>query len=98
MLIDKLIEVGVLPKEEQEINIDSYFSGKGVVLTGKLQSMTRDEAGDIIVSLGGEVQSSVSKKTSILVAGENAGSKLDKAKKLGIEIIDEEKFRSLISV
>lgn len=97
-LIDKLLEVGVLPKEEQEINIDSYFSGKGVVLTGKLQSMTRDEAGDIIVSLGGEVQSSVSKKTSILVAGENAGSKLDKAKKLGIEIIDEEKFRSLISV
>ncbi len=97
-LIDKLLEAGVSPKDDKEISVESYFSGKGVVLTGKLQSMTRDEAGDIIISLGGEVQSSVSKKTNILIAGESAGSKLEKAKKLGIEIIDEEKFRSLINV
>ena len=95
-LIDSLLEKGVTPKEEQETVTDSYFSGKGVVLTGKLERLTRDEAGDIIASLGGEVQSSVSKRTHILVAGEKAGSKLEKAKKLGIEIIDEEQFFALI--
>ena len=95
-LIDNLLEKGVTPKEEQETVTDSYFSGKGVVLTGKLERLTRDEAGDIIISLGGEVQSSVSKRTDILVAGEKAGSKLEKAKKLGIEIIDEEQFFALI--
>lgn len=98
VLIDKLLEVGVIPSEETEKNIESYFSGKGVVLTGKLESMTRDEAGDIIISLGGEVQSSVSKKTNILVAGVNAGSKLEKARKLGVKIINEEEFRALINV
>jgi DNA ligase (NAD+) len=97
-LIDALIGKGVVPEDETINTVDSYFSGKGVVLTGKLEKMTRDEAGDIIIKLGGEVQSSVSKKTDILVAGEKAGSKLDKAKKLGIEIIDEEKFISLINV
>ena len=96
VLIDNLIEKGVTPKEEQETVTDSYFSGKGVVLTGKLERLTRDEAGDIIISLGGEVQSSVSKRTDILVAGEKTGSKLEKAKKLGIEIIDEEQFFALI--
>ncbi len=95
-LIDALLIKGVKPKEEEIKNIDSYFNGKGVVLTGKLEQMTRDEAGDIIVSLGGEVQSSVSKRTDILVAGLKAGSKLDKAQKLGIEIIDEAKFLQLI--
>ena len=95
-LINSLLEKGVTPKEEQQTVTDSYFSGKGVVLTGKLERLTRDEAGDIIVSLGGELQSSVSKRTNILIAGEKAGSKLEKAKKLGVEIIDEEKFFALI--
>lgn len=96
VLIDALLLKGVAPREDKEKNIDSYFNGKGVVLTGKLENMTRDEAGDIITSLGGEVQSSVSKRTDILIAGLKAGSKLDKAKKLGVEIIDEEKFLALI--
>ena len=95
-LIDALLEKGVTPKEEKETVTDSYFSGKGVVLTGTLLKMTRNEAGDLITSLGGEVQSSVSKKTHILIAGEKAGSKLEKAKKLGIEIIDEDAFFNLI--
>lgn len=95
-LIDSLLAKGVTPKEEQETVTDSYFSGKGVVLTGKLERLTRDEAGDIITSLGGEVQSSVSKRTNILIAGEKAGSKFQKAKNLGIEIIDEEQFFALI--
>ena len=95
-LIDSLLAKGVTPKEEQETVTDSYFSGKGVVLTGKLERFTRDEAGDIITSLGGEVQSSVSKRTNILIAGEKAGSKFQKAKNLGIEIIDEEQFFALI--
>ncbi len=97
-LIDRLIQSGVTPKDEAQPTVESYFTGKGVVLTGKLESMSRDEAGDIVMKLGGEVQSSVSKKTDILVVGDKAGSKLDKAKKLGIEIIDEEKFISLINV
>lgn len=95
-LIDALLEKGILPKAEEEKNIDSYFSNKGVVLTGKLENMTRDEAGDIIIALGGEVQSSVSKRTHILVAGEKAGSKLEKAKKLGVQIISEQEFLQLI--
>ncbi len=97
-IIDKLLSVGVIPKEHEEITVDSYFAGKGVVITGKLQAMTRDEAGDIIRKLGGEIQSSVSKRTNILIAGESAGSKLEKAQKLGIESIDENTFLSLINV
>ncbi len=95
-VVDSLLEKGVAPKEEKETVTDSYFSGKGVVLTGKLERLTRDEAGDIITSLGGEVQSSVSKRTDILIAGEKAGSKLVKAKELGIEIIDEDTFFALV--
>lgn len=65
------------------------------MLTGKLESFTRDEAGAIIERMGGEVQDSVSKRTSLVVAGEKAGSKLEKAQKLGIEIIDEAAFKTL---
>ena len=94
-VIEQLLEKGVMPKENKKIVSDSYFNGKGVVLTGKLEGFTRDEAGDIIRALGGEVQSSVSKKTNILVFGESAGSKLEKAQKLGVELIDEAKFKIL---
>ena len=66
-----------------------------MVLTGTL-SIKRDEAGKIIKSLGGEIVSSVSKNTTIVLAGENAGSKLDKARSLGIRIIDEEEFNNMI--
>lgn len=72
------------------------LSGKIFVLTGTLQSMTRDEAGDKIKSMGGKTSSSVSKKTTYIVAGENPGSKLDKGKDLGVIILSEEDFLSLI--
>ena len=73
------------------------FAGMTFVLTGSLENYTRSEATAVIESLGGKVSSSVSKKTSIVVAGDEAGSKLDKAEKLGVKIIGEEEFSALIS-
>lgn len=95
-LIDKLLSCGVCPKEEQLQRSDTYFSQKGVVITGKLERFTRDEISAKVLELGGEVQSSVSKRTNILICGKNAGSKLEKAQKAGIEIMSEEKFLSLM--
>ena len=72
--------------------------GKTFVLTGTLSSMTRDEAGEKIKQMGGKVSSSVSKKTSYVVAGENPGSKLDKAQNLGVIILNEDEFNKMIKV
>ena len=66
------------------------------VLTGTLPTYTRSEASDIIESFGGKTSSSVSKKTSFVLAGEEAGSKLDKANKLGVKVINENEFREMI--
>ena len=73
------------------------MAGKTVVLTGGLNSMSRDEAGDKLEALGAKVAGSVSKKTSIVIAGEAAGSKLEKAKELGIEIWDENQLIDFLS-
>ena len=75
---------------------DSRFAGLTFVLTGSLQRFTRDEASEIIESFGGKASSSVSKKTSYVVAGENAGSKLTKAEALGLRILSEEEFVDMI--
>ncbi|MDP1619520.1 MAG: BRCT domain-containing protein, partial [bacterium] len=72
------------------------LEGMTVVLTGELESFTRDEAKDMIRREGGSVSSSVSKSTSFVLAGENPGSKYDKAKVLGVRIIDDEEFREMI--
>ncbi|MBI5476735.1 MAG: NAD-dependent DNA ligase LigA [Ignavibacteriales bacterium] len=74
------------------------FQGKNIVLTGSLSNFTRDQAKELIESLGGKVSSTVSKNIDILVVGLDAGSKLEKAKKLGIETWDEEKFLSIINL
>lgn len=75
---------------------DETFAGKQFVLTGTLPSMTRDEARALIESRGGRVTSSVSKKTDFVVAGEEAGSKLDKAQELGVNVIDEAALREML--
>lgn len=75
---------------------DARFDGKTFVLTGTLNSFTRAEASKIIEGFGGKTSSSVSKKTSYVLAGEAAGSKLDKANSLGVEVISEEQFREMI--
>ena len=93
--INKLIELGVSIVYETEKR-KGIFSGEKVVLTGSLVDYKRDEASKIIENLGGEVLSSVSKKATLVLAGENAGGKLDKAKVLGIKIIDEETFKVMI--
>jgi DNA ligase (NAD+) len=72
------------------------LAGKTVVLTGGLESMSRDEAGDRLEALGAKVSGSVSKKTSLVVAGEAAGSKLAKAQELGVEIWDEAALRAFL--
>lgn len=75
---------------------DSYFSGKTIVLTGTLATMGRKEASEILENLGAKVTGSVSLSTDIVLAGSDAGSKLDKAHQLGIEVMDEETFLNLI--
>ena len=75
---------------------ENFFKGKNFVLTGTLSAFTRQDAEEIITGFGGNVSSSVTKKTDYVLAGEKAGSKLDKAKDLGIEILDELKFQEKI--
>ena len=75
---------------------DSYFSGKTVVLTGTLSSMGRKEATSLLEDLGAKVTGSVSKATDCVIAGEEAGSKLDKAHALGVKVLSEDEFLALI--
>ena len=94
-LIEKLKLSGVNMNATSEIK-DERFSGMTFVLTGTLPTLKRNEASKIIESFGGKTSSSVSKKTTYVLAGEEAGSKLDKANALGIEVIDEETFMGMI--
>ncbi len=94
-IVARLLAAGVSPLCESIGRSDTPLSGKKVVLTGTLEKYTRKEASDIIESLGGEVVSSVSKNTDYVLAGEAAGSKLDKAKALGVTIIDEAQFDAM---
>lgn len=94
--IDRLLELGVSPREEAAKAVGGVFSGMTVVVTGKLDSMTRTEAEEKIAELGGAATSSVSKKTDLVVCGTDAGSKLTKAQALGIRVIDEAEFLKMI--
>ncbi|MBO5889393.1 MAG: NAD-dependent DNA ligase LigA, partial [Clostridia bacterium] len=94
--IDNLLNLGIKPKEPNIVK-GGKLSGEKVVLTGSLSNYTRSEAGKIIESLGGEIMSSVSKQTTLVLAGEEAGSKLTKALSLGIKVISEEDFINLIN-
>jgi DNA ligase (NAD+) len=92
-LVERLKAAGVRVEEEDTGPRSAEFQGQQFVLTGALESMTRDEAKAAIEARGGRVTGSVSKKTSVVVAGKEAGSKLEKAQELGVEVIDEAEFR-----
>lgn len=96
-LLDELKSAGINMKDEEDnTENDLRFEGKTFVLTGTLSEFTRKEASDIIEGFGGKTSSSVSKKTDYVLAGEEAGSKLDKANKLGVKVITEEEFKGMI--
>ncbi|MCH5166707.1 MAG: NAD-dependent DNA ligase LigA [Erysipelotrichales bacterium] len=96
-LIDELKELGLnMTYLGKEVSEETIFTGKTFVLTGTLDSITRDDAKEKIESLGGNCSGSVSKKTNVVIAGHDAGSKLSKALELGIEIWDEEKFLEML--
>ena len=95
--IEELFARGVSIKKAEEKNENGLFFGEKVVLTGSMQSYTRGEAQKIIEAEGGECQSGVSSKTTLVIAGEEAGSKLEKAQKLGVRIIDEREFLRILA-
>ena len=95
-IINRLKEFGLNFESEKIEIVSNELINKSFVLTGTLSSLTRDEAKDKILAKGGKVVSSVSSKTDFVVAGESAGSKLEKAKKLGINILEENEFLELI--
>ena len=95
-LIEKLRNLGVNFESDAQTSEDNRFEGMTFVLTGTLPTLSRNEASDIIEKFGGKVSSSVSKKTTYVLAGEEAGSKLDKALSLNINVIDEETFRKMV--
>lgn len=95
--LDALLTAGVTPFVAVKPVGAGIFAGQFVVLTGTLQEFKRSDAQKIIESLGGECQSSVTSKTTLVIAGDSAGSKLDKAKKLGINVIDEQAFKAMLS-
>lgn len=96
-LIQRLQNAGVNMKDEQnDDDVDLKFQGLTFVLTGTLENYKREEVGEIIERLGGKVSSSVSKKTSYVLAGDEAGSKLTKAQALGVNIITEKEFEKMI--
>lgn len=94
-LLRKLKEVGV--EVQRPVRKSQTLAGKSIVVTGTLETMSREEAESLIRSHGGRASGSVSKDADYVLAGENAGSKLDKAKKLGVKIIDEPGFWRMIT-
>mgnify|MGYP004563207437 FL=1 len=95
-LISRLKQAGVNTQRLKEDDEDERFAGKTFVLTGSLEKYSREEASNIIEKFGGKTSSSVSKKTSYVLAGEDAGSKLTKAQSLGVTIITEQEFADMI--
>jgi DNA ligase (NAD+) len=94
-VVERLHEAGVSMKEQRPAARSDKFAGKQFVLTGRLETLTRDDASRLIENLGGRVISSVSKKTDFVVVGQEAGSKLDRARELGIRIMTEAEFLKL---
>jgi len=95
-IIEELKELGINPQVIRVNNDNKLLNNKSFVLTGKLEKLTRDEATALIEKYGGKTTSSVSKNTSYILAGSDPGSKLQKAQKLNIEIINEDEFLKII--
>lgn len=94
-LISELVELGVIPQQSEGPK-SQKLKGQTIVVTGTLPTLKRDEAHDMIEANGGIVGNSVTKKTTLLLVGEDAGSKLEKAKQLGIKILNEEEFLKIV--
>jgi len=94
--VARLEEAGLRVADESAAPSASALLGKQFVLTGSLESMSREEAKAAVEARGGRVTSSVSKKTSFVVVGAEAGSKLDRARELGVPALDEQAFRALL--
>ena len=96
-IVDRLLAGGITWSAPAPVDTDAELAGKTIVLTGTLQTMTREAAAEAVVRLGAKVSSSVSKKTHYVVAGAEAGSKLKKAEQLGIPVLDEAAFLKLLN-
>jgi DNA ligase (NAD+) len=96
-LVSRLFTLGVAPLAPARPAVGSALAGKTFVLTGTLPKLTREQATEMIEAAGGKVGGSVSRKTSYVLAGEEAGSKLEKAKSLGVPVIDESEFRRMLT-
>jgi len=96
-ILAKLQSAGLQFEIEEKELASNIFEGKKIVLTGTLPTLSRNEAKELIEKNGGKTASSVSKNTDYVLAGESAGSKLTKAQDLGVEILDEQQFLSMIN-
>ena len=95
-ILEKMKKGGVKFPVEEARETEAPLAGKTFVLTGGLDTLTRDEARDLIEAQGGRVSASVSKKTDFVIAGRDPGSKLDKARKLGVDILNEAEFKKMV--
>ena len=95
--VERLLAAGVSPQAKTQEDVGTLFAGMTFVLTGTLPTLTRAQAEEIIRQNGGKTAGSVSKKTSVVLAGESAGSKLEKAQSLGVRIMDEAEFMALVN-
>ena len=95
-IVDSWARAGVRMADERDESQPRTLEGLTIVVTGTLPNFSRDEAKEAIITRGGKASGSVSKKTDYLVAGENAGTKLDKAESLGVPVLDEDGFRRLL--
>lgn len=96
-IVERWKQAGVRMRDEQDASMPRTLEGLTVVVTGSLENYSRDEAKEAIIVRGGKASGSVSKNTDYVVAGENAGTKLDKAEALGVPVLDEEKFAILLA-
>jgi DNA ligase (NAD+) len=95
-IVEKWARAGVRTADDRDMSTPRTLEGLTVVVTGSLEGFSRDEAREAVLSRGGKASGSVSKKTDVVVVGENPGSKADNARKLGVRVVDEAGFRALL--